>query len=258
MLHWNGQALEPQPFLPEGHPVWDMVPYEGRLYESMRLQTGDKVVKEVQRPPALRSIKADFTGEESPFESVPPENSLLYSQNEFSTALDYLHLSTSEGSIWAGAGPQVPDPERSRPAGVTILRKPPGGEWTSVVGPQEGEDEELPPPGQVLFPGDVLSSIAAEPGSSSAWIALDTEANLRSPNPWRRAAGGLPGRTRLLGGYGGWVAPASRHGRRAGNPDAAFGSGLRADRGRRTDHVPPAGCRGAAGTIRRTAGRQLG
>ena len=80
MLHWNGAGLEPQPFLPEGHPVWDMVSFEGRLYESMRIQPGDKVVKEVQRPPALRAIKAEVSGEESPFESVPPENHLLYSQ----------------------------------------------------------------------------------------------------------------------------------------------------------------------------------
>jgi hypothetical protein len=198
MLHWNGQVLEPEPFLPEGHPVWGMVPYEGSLYESMRVQSGDKVVKEVQRPPALREIKAQFTGEESPFESVPPENSLLYSQNEFSTALDYLRLSTSEGAIWAGAGPQVPGPERSRLAGVTILRKPPGGEWTSVVGPQEGEDEELPPPGAELFPAHcaseaqpcqtVLDSIGAEPGTSSAWIALDSSEDVRVPSPLARAS----------------------------------------------------------------------
>jgi hypothetical protein len=180
MLHWNGSALEPQPFLPEGHEVWDMVPYEGHLYESMLLRQGDKVETETQRPPALRAIKASVSGEESPFESVPPENHLLYSANEFSSALDYLRLSTSEGSLWAAAGAQVPSPpENPRPAGVTIIRKPAGGEWQSVIGPQEGEDEELPPPGQLLFPEDVLNSIGAEPGTSSGWVALETESSRR-------------------------------------------------------------------------------
>jgi hypothetical protein len=188
MLHWNGAELEPQPFLAEGHPVWAMVSYEGRLYESMRIQPGDKVVKEVQRPPVLRAIKAEVSGEESPFESVPPENHLLYSNAEFSTALDYLRLGTSEGAIWAGAGAQVPGPERSRRAGVTILRKPAGGEWQSVIGPQEGENEELAPPGQIVFANDILKSIAAEPGTAGAWIALGAEEDVLAPNPQRRAS----------------------------------------------------------------------
>ncbi len=188
MLHWNGAALEPQPYLPEGHPVRDMVSYEGRLYESMRLQTGDKVEREVQRPPALRAIKAEVSGEDSPFESAQPENHLLYRRGEFSTALDYLRLSASEGSLWVGAGAQVPGPpELSKPAGVTILRKPAGGEWATVIGPTEGEGEEGLPPGQIVFPKDVLDSIAAEPGTSSAWVALDSEKDVNAPNPLQRA-----------------------------------------------------------------------
>jgi hypothetical protein len=188
MLHWNGAGLEPQPFLPEGHPVRAMLPYDGGLYDSMRLGPADKVIKEVQRPATLRRIKASVTGEESFFESVPPENHLLYSKAEFSTALDYLRLSASEGNLWAGAGAQVGGPERSRPAGVTILRRPAGGEWESVLGPQEGEDEALAPPGQQVFPRDVLASIAAEPGSSSAWIALEREEDVIAPSPLDRAS----------------------------------------------------------------------
>jgi hypothetical protein len=189
MLHWNGAGLEPQPFLPEGHPVWEMIPYGGGLYESMRLAAGDKVEGEgVPRPPALRAIKPEVSGEESPFESVPPENHLLYWGGEFSTALDYLRLSTSEGSLWAGAGAQVPAPPRTKPAGVTILRKPGGGEWETVIGPREGESEEGLPPGQLLFPKEVLDSIAAEPGSSSAWVALKLEKDVTAPNPLARAS----------------------------------------------------------------------
>lgn len=189
MLNWNGAGLAPQPFLPEGRPVWDMVTYEGRLYESMRLHKGDRVVSEEQFPPTLRSIKAGVSGEESPFDSVQPENSLLYSGTEFATALDYLRLSTVDGALWAAAGAQVPNPPSgSRRAGVTILRKPSGGEWQSVLGPRPGEDEELPPPGQVAFPEDVLNSIGAEPGTSSAWVALENEENVLSHNPLDRAS----------------------------------------------------------------------
>ena len=33
MLHWNGATLEPEPYVPEGHSVWDMRPVEGRLLD---------------------------------------------------------------------------------------------------------------------------------------------------------------------------------------------------------------------------------
>ncbi len=190
MLHWNGSELEPQPFLPEGHPVWDMVPFESRLYESMRIQTGDKAVTPSSRPPVLRTIKAEVSGEESFFEPAAPENHFLYpSLNEFSTALDYLRLSTSEGSLWAAAGAQVPPPPGNiRAAGVTILTKPEGGEWQSVIGPQEEETEANPPPGQITFPEQVATSIAAEPGTSSAWLGLDSEEDAPHPKPVVRAS----------------------------------------------------------------------
>ncbi len=191
MLHWNGADLEPQPFLPEGHPVEEMVPFEpGRLYESMRIQTGDKSVTGASRPPVLRTIKAEVSGEESFFESAAPENHLLYSSlNQFSTSLDYLRLSASEGSLWAAAGAQVPEPAgNKRPAGVTILRKTEGAEWQSVIGPQESEPEEPPPPGQIAFPGQAVTSIAAEPGSSNAWLGLDSEEDVPRPKPSVRAS----------------------------------------------------------------------
>ncbi len=190
MLNWNGAGLAPQPYLPEGRPVWGMVSYEGRLYESMRLGKGDRAVTKEQFPPPLRSIKAGVSGEESPFESVQPENHLLYSQNEFATALDYLRLSTADGALWAAAGAQVPGPpENPREAGVTILRKPSGGgEFQSVIGPKPGEDEELPPPGQIAFPEDVLNSIGAEPATSSAWVTLEKEEHVLAPNALDRAS----------------------------------------------------------------------
>jgi hypothetical protein len=199
MLHWNGVAVEPAPYLPEGRTVWDMRPFQGRLFESMRLRTTDGGLKS-QRPPALREIVPTTSPEASPFESV---NELpLYSQAEFSFALDYLHLSGDGESLWAAAGPQLPTPTGSREAGVTIIRKTGEEPWERVIGPQESEgtpSEELetPPPGAKLFPdclkraqvcSQVLDSIAAEPGTEGAWIALDTQEDVNAPNPLARAS----------------------------------------------------------------------
>ena len=69
---------------------------------------------------------------------------------------------------------------------MTILRKPEGGEWQSVIGP--GESEESPPPGQVAFPEQAVTSIAAEPGTSSAWLGLDGEEDVPRPKPSLRAS----------------------------------------------------------------------
>jgi hypothetical protein len=62
-----------------------------------------------------------------------------------------------------------------------------------VIAPQtvEGSPEEelaTPPPGQQVFPGDVLNSIAGEPGTTSAWIALEPGAEVNAPNPLARAS----------------------------------------------------------------------
>jgi hypothetical protein len=188
MLHWNGVTVEPQPYLPEARAVWDMRPFEGRLFESMRLKSTDHVLKQVQRPPPLRRIKPTSSLEESPFESVT--GLPLYSTSEFSFALDYLHLSVSGESIWAAAGPQLPEPAGSREAGVTIIHKTTESGWTRVIAPQPSEENELetPPPGATLFPADVLDSIAAEPGTASAWIALDSSEDANAPNPLARAS----------------------------------------------------------------------
>jgi hypothetical protein len=189
-LHWNGSALEPQPYLPEGRAVRDMAAFGGRLIESTRILSTDRVAKQLPRPPALRGIKASFEREESPFEPVGPLP--LYSKAEFSTALDYLHLSSAEGALWAAAGPQLQKPPASREAGVTIIRKPPGEEqpWVRVIAPQAEEEEEAvkPPPGAQLFPESALDAIAAEPGTESAWVALDSLADARSPSPLAAAS----------------------------------------------------------------------
>lgn len=194
MLHWNGAGVEPVPYLPEGHAVRAMAPFEGELVESMQLRTGDRSIKQVQRPPALRTVKATSSPEESPFESVGGLAPLLYSSLESSYSLDYLTLGADGEALWAAAGASVPNFPEGRHAGVTVIRRASGGEWETVLGPKPGEPQEdaegheVPPPGQIAFPGEVVDGIAAEPGTASAWIALDSEGDVLDPSHLTRAA----------------------------------------------------------------------
>ncbi|MHB8531409.1 MAG: hypothetical protein ACYDC2_01685 [Solirubrobacteraceae bacterium] len=183
MLHWNGSSLEPKSYLGEAHRIVDLRTFEGVFFESML----NGALEGVQRPAALRELIHTASAEESPFQGAGIENHLLYSSEEFSTALDALHPSAAGETLWVAAGPRVPKPEKSREAGVTVLEKPAGGEWRSVLGPQEGENQAQPPPGRRAFPSETLHSIAAEPGTTSAWLALDTEANTNSPSRLARA-----------------------------------------------------------------------
>ena len=164
-LHWNGHAMEAQPYLPEGHAVRDMRAFEGGLYESMRLLESDRVEKETRKPPPLRVIKP--FGSARLFEGVTELP--LYGPEEFSFALDSLHLGADEESLWAAAGPSRENVPGTEPAGLTVIER--GSEaasWKQVVGP------DTSPSGLERFPEDLVDGIAAEPSTSSAWLAMDT------------------------------------------------------------------------------------
>lgn len=179
-LHWNGNSLEPEPYLPEGRAVWDMRGFEGRLYEGLRLRESDRVTKALRHPPPLRAIEPE--GAETTFE--PISELPLYGAEEFYSALDFLHLSPAEHSLWAAAGPELETPKGSEAAGVTVIRKQAGDPtWTQLLGPQ------TPPSGRERFPEQVMKSIATEPAGDSAWIALDStvDANREEPDPGAHA-----------------------------------------------------------------------
>jgi hypothetical protein len=53
--------------------------------------------------------------------------------------------------------------------------------WKQVIGP------DTTPRGEEDFPGDVVNSIAAEPGTDSAWLALDSREDARTPSPFAHA-----------------------------------------------------------------------
>ncbi|HWX44223.1 MAG TPA: hypothetical protein VNY52_02755, partial [Solirubrobacteraceae bacterium] len=182
-LHWNGHSLEAEPYLPEGHAVESMRELEGKLYESVRLlqvcggeviSDCDRVAKVLRHPPALHIINGE--GAQRTFEAI--SELPLYGEEEFYSALNYLHLSAGESSLWGAAGPELETPKGSIPAGVTIIRLQAGAPaWSQVLGPQ------TTPSGSEVFPEDVVDSIAAEPASNSAWIALDSETDAGREEP---------------------------------------------------------------------------
>ncbi|HEY1833914.1 MAG TPA: hypothetical protein VGG08_05715 [Solirubrobacteraceae bacterium] len=171
-LHWNGHELIEAPLRGEGRTIEGMAAFEGRLFEGARIATGDREEPENPRPPALHAVgpePSSFVG----FEALP-----LYEGGEFPQALDFLHLTPSAEFLWAGAGVQK-TPTGSLPGRITILRgtnlAEGEGSWTQVVGP-------LAPLNSEPFPGQTLTALAAEPGSESAWIGLDTLEDSERPS----------------------------------------------------------------------------
>jgi hypothetical protein len=204
-LHWDGDAVEAEP---NTHAVDapDMQVFEGKLWESLELPAEGasgfaKSPIEILHPPVLQEITT--LGGAHTFEPLHPTTSpnapkepQLLPQYAFQTsgsprgasfpqALSFLHLSATEGSLWAAAGPVETPPAGSAPGALTVLHDT-GGVWTQVLGPAEtGEEEEsesiaVDPPD---LEGKAVSSIAAEPNSANAWLALDTNEDLGDPKP---------------------------------------------------------------------------
>jgi hypothetical protein len=168
-LHWNGGALRAEP-APQGHAVQDMRAFEGRLYESVRLAPGDgEAVPEVPFPFALHVINpSGVTPSIEPVLGVP-----LYSSEELPQALNFLHLSADEDSLWAAAG-SVREPPEGKPAPLTVARYS-GGAWTQILGPESSI--------ATAINQEAVNSIAAEPGTNGAWLALDSQQDALQPSP---------------------------------------------------------------------------
>ena len=162
-LHWDGTSLTAEPG-PQGHAVKDIRLFEGRLYESVKLAPGDRLTnpESPEEPPLLHRISPP--GVQPVFASLSP-GVPSYGPGVFPTALNYLHLSADGEALWGAAGP-VNESELqpgSNEAELTVIRDS-AGNWSEVVGPG-GES-----PGALAH--DTVSSIAAEPGSEAAWLAL--------------------------------------------------------------------------------------
>jgi hypothetical protein len=166
-LHWNGGSLQAEPYPGEGHAVEDMRPFAGQLFESVRLAVGDRSNGASGELPVLHRINPN--GVSPTFEPEAQEFIPLYTSGELPTELDFLHLSSGEGALWGAAG----GTRGSERAGLTVVRRSEGS-WTQVLGPTTGA---------ALFPKDVADSIAATPGTESAWLALDSQADAAAPSP---------------------------------------------------------------------------
>ncbi|HTA05584.1 MAG TPA: hypothetical protein VK774_04410 [Solirubrobacteraceae bacterium] len=177
-LHWDGASLSAEP-TPWGHSVQDMVamPGEGRLLESVRLAPQDIDDElEVPFPFALHTINP--SGVTPAIESLRGVS--LYGSEEFPQALDFLHLGADEEGVWAAAGPARETPVGSTTAPVTVLRDV-GGQWTQILGPESGS-------ASALEEHVVVNSIAPEPGTGGAWLALDTPSDNEGPRAFATLA----------------------------------------------------------------------
>jgi hypothetical protein len=179
-LHWNGAALEAEPYAGEGHAVQDMSLLEGVLYEGVRISSGDRVSTPNPEPPAVHRV--------NPIGVLPtfePETEVpLYGAGERPEALDFLSLSSADGSLWGAAGPKRS--EGGALGQVTVVRRI-EGDWSQLVGPEHPlgpilpadlpEEERLlgrkpkESPYSIAATASV-AAIAAEPGTDTAWLAL--------------------------------------------------------------------------------------
>jgi hypothetical protein len=168
-LHWNGATLTAEPN-PHGHAVQSMRKFEGQLVESVRLAPGDLAAEfETPLPSAMHAINRK--GVTPTFE--PVLGAPLYSSEEFPEALDFLRLGADAEELWAAAGGLREPPAHSTRAGLTVERYT--GQWTHILGP------ERPAPGAI--DQDVVNSVAPEPGTGGAWLALDSQVDAEAPSP---------------------------------------------------------------------------
>ncbi len=190
-LHWNGAALEAQPNA-TARSVLDIRAYEGRLLEASALALEeahgvDEEPQEILHPFVLYGISSTPAGAEfhgvrplAPGRVALPE----YAAGSYPAALGAFQLSaTPEAgggeSLWAAAGPVPVPPKGSQSGALTILHEA-GGVWSQVLGPAVPATLASDPP---AIEEDVVRSIAAEPGSSSAWLALDTQLGASGSSP---------------------------------------------------------------------------
>ncbi len=161
-LHWNGQTLSEEPYPGEGFPVESMQRFEGRLFESVRLGESYRDESEAELAP-IHAINPE--GSPEVFEALTELP--LYGFEEYPQALDFLHLSSGEEAPLGSSRRAEHARRLTSLAQVTVARYA-GGGWQQVIGPEASESSGTEP-----FPEETVTSIAAEPGSESAWIGLD-------------------------------------------------------------------------------------
>ena len=106
-LHWNGSALEAEPYLGEGFPVRDMLAFEGHIYQSVRVEIPPDRTEhsEAITIPVLHLINPPgaipaFEPEDEAGAGLP-----FYEEEELPQDLDYFHLSAADGVAVGRRGP---------------------------------------------------------------------------------------------------------------------------------------------------------
>ncbi len=179
-LHWNGTTVTEQPYLNQGDPVQEMRQIENAIFESVAYSSSDRSdePKTLERPPLLHFAEAETAMEPLRTSELP----LFGSEGEPTEDLEYLHLGSTEGILWAATGKQT---QEAKEGEVTVLRRV-GGLWTQVIGPEEearpGTGHPLPnlfanaTEEEELLGGPAneaqVRAITPEPGSEDAWLAL--------------------------------------------------------------------------------------
>jgi len=188
-LHWNGSAVEAEPNS-KAHSIEAMRVFDGHLYESIGLasSSGEEVLEEeeIEHPYVLGEVAPEHSA--APFTSLHQfslQSRILpeYASGSFPQALAPLQLSADSEELWAAAGPAHEPPSGSLPGELTVLRDT-AGSWTQVLGPADQETLQVDPAG---LEDASVSSIAAEPGGSSAWLAPDSQGDLTNPDPTQPA-----------------------------------------------------------------------
>jgi hypothetical protein len=182
-LHWNGTSVEAQPYQ-QGHTVEDMRLFGRYLFESVRIAAGDELGE--PEPPSAPSLLHLITpvGVQPTFLLLTP-GVPVYGPNEPPTALGALRLGADRDALWGAASPA--QPSEPREAQVTIVRYSREGMWGQALGPATDPEGSNPftkfpfpaSPGEAEA-NESITSIAPDPGTNTAWLALSSPANERA------------------------------------------------------------------------------
>jgi hypothetical protein len=175
-LHWNGSTLEEDPYMNQGDPVREMRQLETAIFESVEYSSQNRHNEPYtgERPPLLHVAEA-----ETAMQPLPTEELSLFplESSERTEALEYLHLGSTGGVLWAATG-RRPGAEHDEETQVTVLRRI-DGVWTQAIGPEAAELPKLfdsPEEEDELLGGEAkyarVQAIAPEPGTEDAWLAL--------------------------------------------------------------------------------------
>ncbi|HEX4482809.1 MAG TPA: hypothetical protein VH081_03415 [Solirubrobacteraceae bacterium] len=185
-LNWNGSTLSAAPN-PQGRAVEDIAEYEGSLYESVRVRPRQEPLKPSEED---RLSEPEPAGEPSLIHQIAPAGveptftSLFpglptYAPGSSPSALSFLHLSAGAEAMWAAAGATREKPSTSEQPGQATVLRDAGGQWSEPIGPGSG----APDP----FAQEAIESIAADPETGAAWLAVDSQEDAAQPSPTAEA-----------------------------------------------------------------------